>query len=809
MLERASKPCKTSYGLLSPGCELEFKLGLSPENRLSDLMIFLIPRLKRLAASIGFAFAAFAMTVVVSEFNPNGSAAYARTVGSISVEGNRRVDDDTIVAYISVQPGQNYSEFEVDESLKALFATGLFSDVQIFRKGNVLVVRVEENPILNRVAFEGNDRLKDEALAAIVQSKARGVFTRAKVQNDTQRVLEMYRRSGRFDARVSPVVIDLPQNRVDLVFEIEESAKTSISRVSFIGNTAYSDGKLREVVDTSQKNFLSFLSGNDIYDPDKLGADEERLRRFYYRKGYADFRIISAVADLDKERNVFFVTFTVDEGERYEFGEIEIDSAIIGLDPEALRGSLLTKSGKTYNADKVEKSLEELTLEASRIGFPFVKVRPRGERDYEQHIIHLTYVIDEGPRVYVERINIRGNTRTRDYVIRREFDLAEGDAYNRVLVDRAERQLKALGYFASVKITREPGSSPDRVILNVVVEDQPTGELSFGAGYSTGDGVIGDISLTEKNFMGRGYFVKASLSAGTDKQNYDFAFTDPYFLGRKMSAGFDVFSRFAEEDTYETEKVGGGVRLGLPIRENLGLSLRYSFVSSETVVTDVANASQAVKDAAAEGTVVTSSVGYTLTYNTVDSTKLPRDGEFLKVTQDFAGVGGDVSYIRSLVDARIYRQLHTDWDLVGSIIVKGGNITGLGEDVRYSDAFFKGGSAVRGFKSFGPRDTAADEAIGGNTFWTASAEVNFPIWGIPDSFGVRAAVFADAGSLFGADNRDGGATFVDEASVRSSVGASVIWQSPFGPLRGDIAQVLTGESYDEEQFFRFGGGAAF
>ncbi|MEP4806104.1 MAG: outer membrane protein assembly factor BamA, partial [Hyphomicrobiales bacterium] len=474
--------------------------------------------------------------------------ALAQTVSSISVEGNQRVDDETIRAYLSVQPGQRYSAFDVDESLKALFATGLFSDVQVFRKGSTLVVQVEENPVLNRVVFEGNDRLKDDALAAIVQSKPRGVFTRSKVQNDTQRVLEMYRRSGRFDARVTPQIIDLPQNRVDLVFEIDESAKTSISRVSFIGNREYSDGKLREVVDTSQKNLLSFLSGNDVYDPDKLGADEERLRRFYYRKGYADFRIISAVADLDRERNVFFVTFTVDEGDRYEFGDVNVDSSVVGLNGEDLRHVLLTKSGKTYNAEKIERTLEDLTLETARMGFPFTQIRPRGDRDYEQKLIHLTYVIDEGPRVYVERINVRGNTRTRDYVVRREFDLAEGDAYNKVLVDRAERRLKALGFFKEVRISRRPGSSPDRVVLNVDVEDQPTGELSFGAGVSTGDGLVGDVSLTERNFMGRGYFVKAAVSAGSDKQNYDFAFTDPYFLGRRMSAGFNVYSRFQEED---------------------------------------------------------------------------------------------------------------------------------------------------------------------------------------------------------------------------------------------------------------------
>lgn len=762
---------------------------------------------RSLALTIMFALSVLAFSSVGAQ------QAHAQTVSSISVEGNQRVDDETIRAYLSVQPGQRYSAFDVDESLKALFATGLFADVQVFRKGSTLVVQVEENPVLNRVAFEGNDRLKDDALGAIVQSKPRGVFTRSKVQNDTQRVLEMYRRSGRFDARVTPKVIDLPQNRVDLVFEIDESAKTSISRVSFIGNREYSDGKLREVVDTSQKNILSFLSGNDVYDPDKLGADEERLRRFYYRKGYADFRIISAVADLDRERNVFFVTFTVDEGDRYEFGEVNIDSSVVGLNGEDLRHVLLTKPGKTYNAEKIERTLEDLTLETAQMGFPFTQIRPRGDRDYEQKLIHLTYVIDEGPRVYVERINVRGNTRTRDYVVRREFDLAEGDAYNKVLVDRAERRLRALGFFKEVRISRRPGSTPDRVVLNVDVEDQPTGELSFGAGLSTGDGLVGDVSLTERNFMGRGYFVKAAVSAGSDKQNYDFAFTDPYFMGRRLSAGFNVYSRFQEEDDYDSEKIGGGISFGLPIKDNLGLSLRYGIVSSEITLTNSSpSVSQAIIDAAAEGTVVTSSVGYTLTYNTVDSKVLPRDGIFARISQDFAGLGGDVSYVKTMLDARIYRQLHTDWDLIGSVSLKAGNITGIGEDVRYSDAFFKGGETVRGFKSFGPRDTSDGSAVGGNTFWVASAELNFPIWGIPESFGLRGAVFADAGSLYDGDDRSGNiaaASYVDDSSVRSSVGASILWQSPFGPLRADVAQVLTGENYDKEQSFRFGGGAKF
>lgn len=772
-------------------------------------MYFMLSSLRKVAL---LAVLSLSLSVVGSGLPSLGlgsGAASAQTASQVLVEGNQRVSDDTILAYLSVQPGQRYTELDINESLKALFATGLFADVEIERRRTVLVVIVEENPVLNRVAFEGNDRLDDAALEAIVRSKPRGVFTRAKVQNDTQRVLEMYRRSGRFDARVTPKVIDLPQNRVDLVFEIDESAKTSISRVSFIGNYAYSDGKLREVVDTSQKNFLSFLSGNDIYDPDKLRADEERLRSFYYRKGYADFRIISAVADLDRERNRFFVTFTIDEGERYDFGDINVDSGVIGLDGESLRHVLRTKSGKTYNAELIERTLEELTLETARMGFPFTQIRPRGDRDYDQQIIHLTYVIDDGPPIYVERINIRGNTRTRDYVIRREFDLAEGDAYNKVLVDRAERRLRRLGFFKSVDISRQPGSSADRMILNVTVEDQPTGELSFGAGVSTGDGLVGDISLTESNFMGRGYKVKASVSAGADKQNYDFGFTDPFFMGRRMAAGFDVYSRFKENDDYDVERIGGGLRLGLPIRENLRLNLRYGFEQSTSTLTGAAaNLSAGVLTDIANGATITSSVGYTLTYNSVDSHILPRDGKFARLTQDFAGVGGDVHFIRTLVDARIYRQLHTDWDLVGSVVAKAGNITGLGEGVRASDAFFKGGETIRGFQSYGPYDNVSTGLIGGNNYWNATAELNFPIWGIPESFGLRAAVFADAGSLWGVDQRKT-ASFQDESSIRSSVGASVLWQSPFGPLRADIAQALTKESYDEEQFFRFGGGAKF
>jgi outer membrane protein insertion porin family len=715
--------------------------------------------------------------------------AEAATVSRISVEGNRRVDASTVRTYLTIQPGVPFSTFDVNESVKALYDTGLFSEVRITRQGSTLLVRLDENPIINRVAFEGNRKLEDEALQNIIQSKQRGVLTSAQVENDTQRILQAYRSSGRFNASVEPKVIDLPQGRVDLVFEINEGDKTGVSRINFIGNRAFSDGKLRDVVQTRQTGFLAFLRTTDIYDPDRLNSDKERLRQFYLNNGYADFRIISAVADLDRERNVFFITFTVDEGERYSFGNIEIDSSLRELDTESLRSVLLTQTGETYDAGDVDKSIEELTLRVAEFGYAFVQVRPRGDRNFEDRTIDVTYFIDEGPRVYVERINIRGNTRTRDYVIRREFDLAEGDAFNRVLVDRAERRLRALRFFSEVRITTEPGSSPDRIILNVRVEEQPTGEFSFGAGYSTADGIIGDISITERNFLGRGQFVRASIGAGESRRNFDFSFTEPYFMGRRVSAGFDVFRREQGNNdfvSYDTESTGGGVRLGLPLSEELSLQLNYGIKQEDITIPaslkdgNLVNGESSIAIQQAEGETITSSIGYALTYNSLDSRQNPREGIFATFQQDFAGVGGDVRFIRTEVDARYYQTLSTDLDLIGMIRARGGHVASWDDrDVRLFDSFFQGAGLVRGFEpsGIGPRDisnASQRDALGGKIYAGATAEVTFPFFGIPQEYGFRGALFADAGTLFDVSDRAKvpGIVVADDSTIRSSVGFS-------------------------------------
>jgi outer membrane protein insertion porin family len=459
-----------------------------------------------------------------------GSDAQAAVVSSIQVEGNERVDDETVQAYVLVQPGQNYTAQDIDESLKALFETGLFSDVQINQRGSALVVTVVENRVINEVAFEGNKKFKDEQLSTVIQSKPRDVFTRAKVQGDVQRILEVYRRSGRYQASVTPQTIELPNNRVNLVFTIADGPNTGVSGITFIGNQEYGDQRLRNVIQTRQSGLLSFLRSTDTYDPDRLASDEEKLRDYYLGRGYADFQVVSSVADLDRERNSFFITFTVEEGQQYRFGQIAVDSSIPGVDTAALQQLVTTDEGDVFNGTDVEKSAETLTLRLSGSGYPFAVVEPRLNRDPSTQTVGVTYVIDEGARTYVERIDIRGNARTREYVIRREFDLAEGDAYNRILIDRAERRLRNLGYFSEVRIASEPGSSPDRVVVVVNVVEQPTGELSFGAGYSTSDGIVGDLSLTERNFLGRGYNMRVAVGAGESTRNYEFGFTDPYFL---------------------------------------------------------------------------------------------------------------------------------------------------------------------------------------------------------------------------------------------------------------------------------------
>lgn len=783
---------------------------------------------RRLAVFFFVALAAPASGLVVLTAGANDAS--AAVVSTVQVVGNQRIEAETIRTYITIKPGQSFGAFDIDESIKILYDTGLFQDVGINQRGSALVVTVVENPVINSVTFEGNKKIKANVLVQVIESKPRGVMTQARVETDVRRIEDYYSRSGRSGARVEPRITPLDNNRVDIVFVVIEGDRTGVASITFVGNSAFSSARLTRVIQTRTTNWLSWLNKRDIYSEEKLLADQEALRRFYLDHGYADFQVLGAEAVFDEAQGEYYLTFTVDEGPKYIFGEIVIDSSIPGIDPNALMRVVRTHSGRTFNASFVEKSVENLTIELSGMGYVFAQVRPRGDRDYTNNIISITYVIDEGPRAYVERIEIRGNTKTRDYVIRREFDISEGDAYNRVLVARAERRLRELGYFSTVQISAEPGSAPDKVVLVVFVQDQATGSFSVAAGVSTSDGFIAEVALEETNFLGRGQIVRVSVAGGEHDRQYNLSFTDPYFLGTRIAAGFDLYRTESSAGSRPFDMItdGGALRLGFKLTDEFDAQINYKLVNVDsdygTTPPTLCNATVPPGTSTTvsacyfpDATRLTSSAGYILTYSTLDSKLDPHEGLYLRLAQDFAGIGGDARYIRTTGDARYYMPVLPDSDIIGMLRVHGGNITGLGQPVAIADNFFKGGETVRGFAplGFGPRDTTINAdgvgglAIGGKNYVAGTAEVTFPFPLLPPDFGLRGAVFADAGMLFGVDDPSNGVTFVNDTSIRSSVGGSIIWASPFGQIRLDMAQALTKQGYDKTQMFRLGAGTQF
>jgi outer membrane protein insertion porin family len=813
------------------------------------------------------------------------SPAAAQTAASIAVEGNRRVEADTIRSYFKPGPRGALDAGSIDDGLKALIETGLFQDVKINRAGGRIVVVVVENPVIGRIAFEGNKKVKDEQLSAEIQSKPRGTLSRPMVQSDAQRIAEIYRRSGRYDVHVTPEIIEQPNNRVDLVFTIVEGSKTGVKSIEFIGNSAYSSYRLKDIIKTHESNLLSFLGGNDVYDPDRVEADRDLIRRFYLKHGFADVQVVAALTEYDPDRKGFMVTFKIEEGQQYRVGSVDFQSGIPSLDANALRSYSRVGVGSLYNVEAVEKSVEEMQIEASRRGHAFAIVRPRGDRNFDAHTVSVVFSIEEGPRTYIERINVRGNTRTRDYVIRREFDISEGDAYNRALVDRAERRLKNLDFFKSVKITAEPGSSSDRVVLIVDLEEKSTGDFSVSGGYSTTDGALAEVSISERNFLGRGLFAKASVTYGQYARGYSLSFVEPYLLDYRVALGLDLYQREQLANnfiSYTTKTLGFSPRLGFQLREDLSLQLRYSIYQQEiSLPSFLANcnntftnptlpfnpspafaaangidlaatnglgcysdgeASLPVRKELQNGSTLTSALGYSLNYNTLDNNKNPTDGLIVDFKQDFAGVGGDVTYLKSQVDAKYYSPLVAD--IVGLLHVQGGILNKIGNnDIRMLDHFQMGPNLVRGFapNGIGPRDLnpfGTMDALGGTKYWGASYELQMPFWFLPKEVGLKGAVYADAGGLFDYQGPTTwaatgelttpansncikstvtpatagtctGLVYDNGNVVRSSVGIGLIWASPFGPLRFDYAVPITKGQFDRVQQFKFGGGTSF
>lgn len=724
-------------------------------------------------------------------------------IRNIVVEGTRRIDPQTIGTYLKVRVGDRFDQAKLDDSLKALYASGLFRDVSFRREGSTLVVRVVENPVINRIAFEGNRKLSDSDLRGEISLRPRSVYSRQKIQEAVERILAAYRTSGRYAATVNPKVIARSQNRVDLVFEINEGPKTLVQRVTFIGNRTYSDSTLREVVSTKETALWRLLGTADVYDPAKLKRDKELLKRFYFERGFADFRVLSAVAELSPDRQGFFITFTVKEGPRYRFGKIRVVSELRRVQLDALRSEVKVHAGDRFNAEKIQETVVALTNVAGNYGYAFVRVVPRTNVDRKKRTVAVTFNVQEGPKVFVQRIEIVGNVRTRDSVIRREMLIAEGDAYNTSKIRLSRRRLINLGFFEKVDITSRVGSAPDQMIITVRVEEKATGELSLGAGFSTQDGPLGTVGLREKNFMGRGEDVSLSFLVSFRQTNLNFSFTEPYFLNRNLTAGIDLFrttTNFTDTSHFDTREVGGKLRFGYRISENLQQNWAYS-LKHETITNVPSDASPFIRREI--GSTTTSSVTMGLIYDTRDNRFDPTDGYVLSVKNTFAGLGGSERFFSIVGKAGYWYSVSPGWVL--SVLGEAGNIVGIGRDVHLQNRFFIGGNNFRGFKfgGIGPRDRITGDSLGADHYWILTAEMGFPL-GLPKEFGITGRVFSDVGSAFGVDVS--GPRLLDSSAPRVTVGVGVSWRSPLGPLRFDLGFPILKQEGDRTQLinFRFG-----
>ncbi|MCP4618681.1 MAG: outer membrane protein assembly factor BamA [Bradyrhizobium sp.] len=759
-----------------------------------------------------------AATVAMMSIAMAGEAASPRD--TIVVEGNRRVDAETIRSYFHAGPGGRFDEASRDAALKSLIATDLFENVSIDRAGDKLVVRVREAPVLARIAFEGNKKVKDTDLSAAIESKPRGSLLRAKVQSDANRIVEVYRRAGRDEVSVKPEIIDRGNGSVDLVYTITEGTKTPVRKVEFTGNRAFGSRQLNAVIKTSAHSVLSFITGGDTYDPDRVAQDRELLRTYYRGKGYADASVTSATAEYDPAQKGFTVTFAIDEGPLYKFGNANVICSIPGVDTGSVSQLPLIRSGATFDGNAVDKTTERLAIELSKLGYPFAHATPRLTRDGAAQRIDITFAIEQGPRTYVERIEIHGNSRTRDYVIRREFDFGEGDAYNRTLIDRAERRLKNLNYFKTVKITNRPGSSPDRVVLDVETIDQPTGDINFAGGWGTTDGWMGEVKLSERNFYGTGVDLRSSATFGQYARSINLAASEPYFLGTRVAAGVELFGRQSDPSSYQsygTQTYGGSLTFGTPLTEQLGVQWRYSLYNQDITLSPNSSGlvtSLPVQQAAAAGPTWVSQAGTTTTFSTLDNNKSPTSGIRSQLSQDIAGLGGDVRFLRTTNDTRYYQQLNSD--VVAMVRGQGGYITGWGgSQVPLMNNFFGGPTMIRGFApyGFGPRDLtpgSTQDNLGGSMYFATTAELQSSIPGVPDEYGLKASAFVDAGSVFGyrgPTSFSGQSVQVaDKNIVRSSVGVGLTWASPFGALTVDYAVPLSKAAYDVVQPLRFSAG---
>jgi outer membrane protein insertion porin family len=731
-------------------------------------------------------------------------AAQAATVSKISVVGNKQVDDAAVIKYLAVAVGEPATSANINASIEALTATGLFKTVSITMQGSTLVVKVSENSIVASVLFEGNQRYSDANLVAMIDLMNRGTVDEAGIARDVASIKKAYQDVGYTTATVTTRLDPVGDGRVRVVFVINEGGRSGIAAVNFTGNNAISGWTLKSIITTHETSWLSWLLRDDNYTQAQLDGDRVMIQQYYANHGFPDAQVTSAVAEYDAKRAGYFINFTIVEGDHYKFGKIDVETSISGFDANALRGVIRTRQGDGFSASDMGRTSNDMAVEATNIGYPFADVRPRIERDPATGTFNVTYLVDEGQHLYVERVNITGNTKTRDFVIRRELPFAEGDPFNKALVTQGRANIQALGFFSKVDVTAEQGSGPDKVILNIAVAEQSTGDYGVTAGFDSASGILGELSLTERNFLGRGQYVKASIGASQTGKSFDFSFTEPYFMGLKVSAGFDLYRHITDESTsnvYGTTTTGGQVRFGLPVTRDIQAQLFTGL--DQTTVADANLPNTDLFGLNPDGKTFTKAwVGYTLTYNGLDDVAHPTEGLYATLSQQYDGV--DYNFIKTEAKARYFAPVNADAGLIASLEGQAGIINSFSSGgVNPIEAFRYGNQIVRGFQvaQMGPRSLAKGEVLGFTQYAAVNAELDFPIPMLPETYGLKGAIWGDAAIIGG----QGGSVAVSAGSVdqplKSAVGGSILWDSPFGPLRGDIAYVITKATDDKTQVF--------
>lgn len=767
-----------------------------------------IPRLFGLVAL-------FLLLSPTPDLHAQGTTMFSR----VDVTGNQRIEADTVRSYAGIQAGQPVTPEQLNLAVRKLYDSGLFETVDVMPEAGRLVIAVKENPTINQIAFEGNKSIKDDVLTGVIQLKPRYAYSVAAAEQDSQAIIDAYRKAGRYAASVNPVIIRQPDNRVDLVFEIFEGRVTQVQRINFVGNEVFSDRALRRVIQTNQANWLSFLFGNVNYDADRLEVDKERLRQFYLERGYVDMQVSSATAELARERNGFFLNFTISEGARYNFGKMSVSSSTPGLNAADFQGLLApVLGGGVYNVKQVNRVIERMTYQAGQAGYAFVEIRPEVTKDAVNHIVNINFNLVEGNRVFIERIDITGNTRTLDRVIRRQFHVVEGDAFNTREISQAQDRIRGLGYFKTATVDVKQGTTPQQALVSVKVEEQPTGSLSLGGAFSSSEGLTAQIGITERNFLGRGQTISASITGSKQNQNLEFGFTEPALFDRDLLAGFNVYFRETNysEQSFQTSNLGFEPRIGFPLSENGRIAIRYQ-ISQDDIYDVQPDTSLIIQNE--QGKQVTSALAFTYSYDRRNSVVDPTAGFILTANQEFAGLGGDVKLSKTSGSAKAYTSYFEE-ALILSAELTGGMIYAGGDGTRITDRFNSGGDSFRGFarNGIGPRDKcdigqcvgdpaqedlSVNDALGGDFFTVLHLDASFPL-GLPEQYGIYGGVFSDLGSLWSIPDTAGSQGTVDDAfHMRSSVGVSLFFDTPFAPLRFNYAVPIQKESYDELERFRF------